>query len=227
MSKSIKLNDDLYWDVSSLKGVVPSSGGNISGTVRVFHTDGTAGTTKNTYIQIGNDIDKSQAGNSRGILQIFGDTTYCTNIYHGIGTPTANQTLYLPDASGKILVDSKIVVTQGKAIGTDSSSIPSGSNFNKYSFSLNPGTYIIIVTASWQKNSNGFRAIGLASNATDFSSGIANGILLPTISDDTLREQLVCVVNPGVTTTYYVNVKQSSGSNLTCSCRLTYIGIAD
>lgn len=226
MAQSIKLNDDLYWDVSSLKGVVPSSGGDISGNLKVFHTNGTAGTIKHTYLQLGNIIDKSQAGNSKGILQLCGDGTYYINVGAEDGM-TANHNIYLPDASGKILIDSKIVVTQGQVIGTDSSSISSGSNFRKGSLSLNPGTYIIIVTASWQKNSNGFRAIGLASNTTDFASGLSNGILLPTISDDTLREQLVCVVNPSVTSTYYINVKQSSGSNLTCSCRLTYIGIAD
>ena len=158
MSQSIKLNDDLYWDVSGLKGVVPSSGGTFNGAIKVYSTTGTAGTIKNDYVQIGNTIDSSQAGNSNGILQLCGSTQYYTNISNASGKPTANRTIHVPDASGKMLVDSKIVAVQGRAVGTDSSSIPSGSNFNKYSFSLDSGSYIVIVTASWQKKLKWFQS---------------------------------------------------------------------
>ena len=228
MSQSIKLNDDLYWDVSSLKGVFPSSGGNISGHVRVFHTDGAAGANNNTYLQLGNNIDKSQAGNSRGVLQIFGNTTYYTNIYHGSGNPTANRTLYLPDASGTILTSGNVIIQRAMGIGTDGQSIANNTIVNKGSIEIENGAYIIIITVVWQSNSTGYRQIAWSDTSGGSGINAASTGVVQAVSTGDTRQQLVVVDTNTSSTplTRYINIRQNSGSSITCTARIAYLKLA-
>lgn len=83
-------------------------GGLIDGDLQVYHTNGAAGSQRNAWLQVGNNIPESQAGSSRGVLQLFDTNSYYVNMYPRTGQLTANRTIYLPNASGEIALTSDI-----------------------------------------------------------------------------------------------------------------------
>ena len=111
------------------------------------------------------------------------------------------------------------------AIGTTSSytssadqTIPySSGDINVYaavgSISLPKGTWLVICKCRFSTNSTGVRKMNFSS-----TSGAAGWtVSLPAATGEATDIQLVTIVDPSVETTYYMNVWQNSGSNLTCA----------
>lgn len=111
------------------------------------------------------------------------------------------------------------------AIGTTSSytssadqTIPySSGDINVYaavgSISLPKGTWLVICKCRFSTNSTGVRKMNFST-----TSGAAGWtVSLPAATGEATDIQLVTIVDPSVETTYYMNVWQNSGSNLTCA----------
>ncbi len=60
-----------------------------------------------SYLVAGNNIPNGTVGNSRGIIELFSEQSYYANIYPR--TLTANRSLYVPDATGTIAIQDRIL----------------------------------------------------------------------------------------------------------------------
>lgn len=86
--------------------VMTSEGGTFNGNVIVEKRSGSTALA-DSYLVAGNNIPNGTAGNSRGVLELFSEQSYYSNIYPR--TLTANRSLYVPDATGTIAIQDRIL----------------------------------------------------------------------------------------------------------------------
>lgn len=79
------------------------------------------------------------------------------------------------------------------------------------SVQLTKGTWIVICKVRFSSNSTGFRRMNFA----DTSGAAGWTVSLPAVSGGTTDMQMVSIIDLNDTATYYLNVWQNSGANLT------------
>lgn len=103
--------------------------------------------------------------------------------------------------------------------GTSSDvSVPNNTVKNLFSFTLSKGTWLVIVNASFANHSTGYRTLGIATSTTSQNmdrntivrAGAANG------ANTNLSLPCILAVSSS-SSTFYVNVLQTSGSSLNVS----------
>ena len=103
------LNDIQDEIITQEANKMPKSGGTFAGTINIDQADGTTSVQGWSELRLGNNKATGTAGNSAGNLQIYGRTTYKTEIIPSSSSPTANRVLYLPDASGTIALQNSVI----------------------------------------------------------------------------------------------------------------------
>lgn len=101
--------------------------------------------------------------------------------------------------------------------------VATANNTNLGSFALSAGTWIAFIHVYFSTNSNGRRAVWLATSATGSNmEGQTLDNRAPVNGAGTTCK-IQAVFTPDVSTTYYLNCYQNSGSTLTASTRYTFI----
>lgn len=101
--------------------------------------------------------------------------------------------------------------------------VATANNTNLGSFTLAAGTWIVFIHVYFPDNTNGRRAVWLATSATGSNmEGQALDNRAPVNGAGTTCK-IQAVFTPAVSTTYYLNCYQNSGSTLTASTRYTLI----
>ena len=101
--------------------------------------------------------------------------------------------------------------------------VATANNTNLGSFTLEAGTWIVFIHVYFSANTNGRRAVWLATSATGSSmEGQTLDNRAPVNGAGTTCK-IQAVFTPAVSTTYYLNCYQNSGSTLTASTRYTLI----
>ena len=106
-------------------------------------------------------------------------------------------------------------------VGTEDTTIANDKETVIYTFSLDPGIYIMEFQVSWKKNPNGARYVGVAlANSESWGEGNMQTSIVQPASTDTTRQLVVYFTHPRVKTDYKVTAIQTSGANLTCRLRM-------
>lgn len=101
--------------------------------------------------------------------------------------------------------------------------VATANNTNLGSFTLEAGTWIVFIHVYFSANTNGRRAVWLATSATGSNmEGQTLDNRAPVNGAGTTCK-IQAVFTPAVSTTYYLNCYQNSGSTLTASTRYTLI----
>ena len=101
--------------------------------------------------------------------------------------------------------------------------VATANNTNLGSFTLAAGTWIVFIHVYFSANTNGRRAVWLATSATGSNmEGQTMDNRAPVNGAGTTCK-IQAVFTPAVSTTYYLNCYQNSGSTLTASTRYTLI----
>lgn len=88
---------------------------------------------------------------------------------------------------------------------------------NLCSFKLGPGLWIVSCMVRCATNATGYRYAIISTSATGTTSINENATLLcAPANGNTTRMPIVTAINVSSSTTYYLNVRQNSGSTLTC-----------
>lgn len=90
-------------------------------------------------------------------------------------------------------------------------------------FSLTEGTWLVLATINYAANATGYRC-GLISTTSNASGADYRGTVIVAASPaDVTRIQVMAILTPTSTTTYYIEGKQNSGSSLTAQTRVQRI----
>ena len=82
-------------------------------------------------------------------------------------------------------------------------------------FSLEAGIYLVIVTGGFSNNSSGIRYVGISdASGRNHNENRFNTVTFPPVNGDTVKNSFPIILTPTSTTTYYVNVKQTSVTKL-------------
>lgn len=119
----------------------------------------------------------------------------------------------------------------GEIVSTDGDtvSLTNNTTTNLCSVSLTPGKWLIIGTCTFVANATGYRGLYLATSATDAGAGRRNQLEVAPVSGNTTHPQIVAIWNLSITTTVYLNARQTSGSALNATYPAIYacrIGLA-
>lgn len=91
------------------------------------------------------------------------------------------------------------------------------------SFTLTAGIWLVLATINYTANASGYRC-GLISSTSSASGADYRGTVIVAASPaDVTRIQVMAILTPSSTTTFYVEGKQNSGSSLTVSARVQRI----
>ena len=101
--------------------------------------------------------------------------------------------------------------------------VATANNTNLGSFALSAGTWIAFIHVYFSTNTSGRRAVWLATSATGSSMEGQTLDNRAPVSGAGTTCKIQAVFTPAVSTTYYLNCYQNSGSTLTASTRYTLI----
>ena len=130
---------------------------------------------------------------------------------------------------GKVLDDKITAITPSmpslNVVGKSNQSVTSATDTNMGSFTLSKGLWLVTITARWNANATGIRQVWLASSSTGAALNYGSVVSHQAVNGAITSEQLTVFLNVSASTTYYIVVRQSSGSALTCNtsystCRL-------
>lgn len=79
---------------------------------------------------------------------------------------------------------------------------------------LSKGTYVITGFGSFATNSTGYRQMGIATSSSSSSIDRSATSTVSAVNGSATTMQVITMINPNAQTTYYLNVKQNSGSSL-------------
>ena len=132
---------------------------------------------------------------------------------------------------GKVLQDGIDAVTPTlpsvAAVGKSNQSITSATDTNMGSFTLAKGLWLVTVTARWNANATGVRQVWLASSSTGSALNYSSVVSHQGANGAITSEQLTVFLNVTASTTYYIVVRQSSGSALTCNTQYSTCRLGD
>lgn len=134
---------------------VKKSGDTMTGTLNVDKANGTASALGKSYVYIGNGTAEGTAGNSQGILRIYGTSAYYSHIVAGALTNARTHTL--PNKSGTFAMTSDIPASHiyYKPIDLYLTSEVTCTTYKGYAsntLTMEAGTYLVI-TSTWQYSS--------------------------------------------------------------------------
>lgn len=116
-----------------------------------------------------------------------------------------------------------VSVTARNSTAIADKDVATATNTNLGSFTLSAGTWLVLIHVYFSTNSNGRRAVWLATSATGSSmEGQAQDNRAPVNGAGTTCK-IQAVFTPTASTTYYLNCYQNSGSTLTASTRYTLV----
>lgn len=95
--------------------------------------------------------------------------------------------------------------------------VPNNSITNLMSVNLTKGTWLIHATAGFTGNSNGYRRLGISTNTTSTNADRFKVVDGASTGSTTSHLSLTTIVPVSSTTTFYINVYQTSGSTLATS----------
>lgn len=91
------------------------------------------------------------------------------------------------------------------------------------SFTLDKGTWLVIATVNFAANASGYRHVIISDTSSVSGANYTTTWLGAPAPSDVTRIQVTTILRSSVTTTYYVEAKQNSGSSLNTSARVMYI----
>lgn len=175
--------------------------------------------------------DAEQPGFYR--LSFVGSTTFGTAMTQNTSCASINSTPYSGGSGGTtatVVSDpsikrSDIVFNVAATVGTDSTSVPNNTAYDKGNFTLDAGVYSVTCTVIFAANATGNRRAWLSRTSGGSAiSSVAEVHIAATPSGST-QFQFTCYLSPQVATTYYLVVQQNSGSSLNCTTRVAYLGV--
>lgn len=116
------------------------------------------------------------------------------------------------------------ITRNGTAIGTDGRSLASGTSWvNVGTFTVPAGTCLVIVSITFDTNANGRRLLCISTTSTGAPMSYAAADRRAAVSGGQSVCEVVMPIVTSVSTTYYINAMQNSGSALGTYTRLTTI----
>lgn len=106
------------------------------------------------------------------------------------------------------------------AIGTiysenfDNSTVTDNTLTTAGTITLPKGTYLITGFGSFASNSTGYRQMGIATSSSSSSIDRSATSTASAVNGSATAMQVITMINPNAQTTYYLNVRQNSGSSL-------------
>lgn len=159
-------------------------------------------------------------------------TTFSTDAAQVTSCATNSGNYYYSDASNNvnILSDpsikrSDIVFNVAATVGTDSTSVPNNTAYDKGNFTLDAGTYSVTCTVIFAANATGNRRAWLSRTSGGSAITSAAEVHVAAAPSGSTHFQFTCYLSPQVATTYYLVVQQNSGSSLNCTTRVAYLGV--
>lgn len=198
--------------LGDLSNVELSTGGILDGSTLVF--DGNDSTWKN---------EKLPAADVTVEPDSYISGTNVQNVLSTLAFNDAAQDLRLEDKA-----DKPTVVKNGEQFQSSATSLSSSTSFTTVgSFTVTAGIYLFIGSCRFEKNASGYRKFCLSETEDGGSIGAFNLVMTPPVTNnDITQNQLVTILEPTATKTYYFNAAQNSGSPLTCTPRYTLVKIA-
>lgn len=114
-----------------------------------------------------------------------------------------------------------ITTVNGSAVSVANNTIT-----NLGTITLDPGVYSIQVTASFPSNATGYRQLGLATNATTPNMDRYSIVRCQAANGERTDLSFTVSYTVSTQTTYYANVRQTSGGALSCTCGIRAMKIA-
>lgn len=146
----------------------------------------------------------------------LGSSSYAWNNIYG-------KTLYENGTALNSKYNPIVSVTNRNANSIADKNVATANNTNLGSFTLAAGTWVIFIHVYFSSNTNGRRAVWLATSSTGSSmEGQTQDNRAPVNGAGTTCK-IQAVFTPTASTTYYVNCYQNSGSTLSVSTRYTTI----
>lgn len=128
---------------------------------------------------------------------------------------TASEVGALPTTGGT-LSSTLTVSSHSSAIGTvkqayaAAKSVPSATNTNLTSLSLEAGTWVVTGGVRFPNNATGYRRMNIATTSENVNADVQ----LPALSGASTQLAYTLIVSPTSTTTYYLNCYHNAGSAL-------------
>lgn len=183
-AKSVYNNENLYLtadgniyfenglsnDASTSKCYMELVADNTEDGLRLYNKNGVANTAKSMTIRVGNDINKTTAGNSYGVLKLFSQQTQAVNITPADQTGS-DKTIYLPNKNGTFALTSDIPTIPGVVSTSANGLAPKVTDTSKYlkgdgTWDTPTGTYSLPLAAS---GTRGGIKIGYSENGTNYA----------------------------------------------------------
>jgi hypothetical protein len=122
----------------------------------------------------------------------------------------------LINADGTLILNGNDITPQKSTTkNTPSSvSVPDNTTTNLLSFTLEKGTWFVQVIGSFASNATGFRQIVIATSETGGNADRYKNFRGPAVDGTSTVITFSTIIEVASTTTYYVNVTQTSGSTL-------------
>lgn len=214
------VNGTLTWNGTSISlsghthSYLPLSGGTMTGQIK---RNGVvvANTADNGYVQYNGGKDDTSS-----YICIYGKS-------HSSSPGTINIRAYDGTNSNYLQLKPNGSLTWGgldispqafSYSGTSSDvSVPNNTVKNLISFTLTKGTWLVIVNAGFANHSTGYRALGIATSTTSQNMDRNTIVRAGAATGSNTNLSLSCMLAVSSSTTYYVNVLQTSGSSLNVS----------
>ena len=111
--------------------------------------------------------------------------------------------------------NSLISIPANKISADKNVSTSSGTWTNVMSFSLEAGTYLVIISGGFVNNSSGIRYIGVDENSgSNHSQSRFNTLVFAPVNGASTQGSFPIILRPTAKKTYYINARQTSGSSL-------------
>ena len=176
------------------------------------------------------------AGTSKYSALIWPDSAGAGRLILGDGTSTkwrtelTNSGLVFRDASDAVTASydgnraDKVVTVSGSSMSVASAT--SGAT-SLCSITLGAGLWVILCNARLGTSANGYRYIALSTSSTSMGAVSHSAtVLAAPASGNQTQISFPAYVNVSASTTYYLNVRQNSGSAITCTGYIDAIKIA-
>jgi hypothetical protein len=195
---------------------LPLTGGTLTGNIKMSNSLANIATdSSDKYLRLLNaDYSGGASLYLYGATNTSGYGKFALNAFDGtnrkelVGMPNGTLTWYGLDISPQAFSYS----------GTSSDvSVPNNTVKNLISFTLTKGTWLVIVNAGFLNHSTGYRVLGIATSTTSQNMDRNTIVRVGAANGSNTNLSLSCMLAVSSSTTYYVNVVQTSGSSLNVS----------
>ena len=195
-----------------VNGALPLSGGTMTGALN---------TANNIWNNLGDDAAFGDH-NVAGKMCVKTQTSTATGIVFFNNSDTNVGQMEVNNAFNfnKAIKQNGIDLTPQKSSNQGTASdvnVPNNTTKNLMSFTLTKGTWFVQAIAGFTGNSNGYRRLGISTNTSSMNADRFKVVDGPSTGSTTTHLSLTTVIAVSSTTTYYINVLQTSGSTLATS----------